>query len=68
MLEESIEISNILVKEEKIELFNKVKEETIKLPSKGKEETKKLQSKREDNIMLQIVQEETLKLPKIKNH
>jgi hypothetical protein len=35
--EESIEISSILVKEEKIELLSKVKEETIELPSKGEE-------------------------------
>jgi hypothetical protein len=68
LLEESIEISNILVKEEKIELLNKVKKETIELPSKGKEETKKLQSKRKENIVLQIVKKETLELPKIENH
>ncbi len=33
---ESIEISSILVKKEKIQLLNKVKEETIKLLSQGK--------------------------------
>jgi len=52
---ESIEISNILLKEENIEVLSKVKEETIKLLGKGKE-------------VLQIVKEETLKLPKTKNH
>ncbi len=45
MPKESIEISNILVKEEKIKLLSKVKEDTIELPSKGEEETKELQSK-----------------------
>jgi len=52
---ESIGISIILVKEVKIELLSKVKEETTKLLSKGKK-------------VLQIVKEEMLKLPKIKNH
>jgi hypothetical protein len=52
---ESIDISIILVKEVKIELLSKVKEETIKLLNKGKK-------------VLQIVKEEMLKLPKIKNH
>ncbi len=33
MPKKSIEISSILVKKEKIELFNKVKEEIIKLPN-----------------------------------
>ncbi len=60
MPKESIEISNILIKQEKIELLNKVKDETIELPKKGEEETKKLQSKGNKNIMLQIVKEETL--------
>jgi NCAIR mutase (PurE)-related protein len=48
---ESIEISNILIKEENIEVLSKVKEETIKLLSKGKK-------------VLQIVKKETIKLPK----
>jgi len=52
MLKESIEISILLVKKEKIELFNKVKEEIIKLPFNWKEETKELQSKVKENIML----------------
>jgi hypothetical protein len=64
MPKESIKISSILVKKEKIELFSKVKEEVIKL----KEKTKKLQSKAKENIMLQIVKKETLELPKIENH
>jgi hypothetical protein len=51
--QESIEISNILIKEENIEVLSKVKEETIKLFGKGKK-------------VLQIVKEETLKLPKTK--
>jgi hypothetical protein len=37
MPKESIDISNTLVKEKKIELLSKVKEEIIKLPNKGKE-------------------------------
>ncbi len=65
MPKESIEISSILIEEEKIELLRKMKEETINLPSKWNEETKKLQSKGKE--VLQIVKEETLKLPKIKN-
>jgi hypothetical protein len=68
MPKESKEISSILVKEEKIELFSKVKEEIIVLPSNKKEETKKLQSKGKENIVLQIVKGETLELPKIRNH
>jgi len=52
---ESIEISNILIKEENIEVLSKVKEETIKLLSKGKK-------------VLQIVKKETIKLPKTENH
>jgi hypothetical protein len=68
MLKESLKISSILVKDEKIKLFNKVKKEIIELPSKGKEETKELQSKRKDNIVLQIVKEETLGLPKTEHH
>jgi hypothetical protein len=52
---ESIEVSIILVKEEKIELLSKVKEETIKLFSKGKK-------------VLQIVKKKMLELPKIENH
>jgi hypothetical protein len=55
MPKESIEISNILIKEENIEVLSKVKEETIKLLGKGKK-------------VLQIVKEEMLKLPKTKNH
>jgi hypothetical protein len=65
MPKESIKISSILIKEEEIELLMKVKEETMKLLSKWKEETKKLQSKGKE--VLQIVKEETLKLPKINN-
>jgi NCAIR mutase (PurE)-related protein len=38
MPKESIKFSNILFKDEKIELFSKVKEEIIELSSKGKEE------------------------------
>ncbi len=38
------------------------------MPDNEKEETKELQSKGKENIMLQIVKEETLKLPKIENH
>jgi hypothetical protein len=68
MFEESIEISSILVKEEKIELLDKVKEEIIELPNKGKDETKELQSKGKENIVLQIVKEETLELSKTNNH
>jgi len=45
-----------------------LKEEIIELPNKGKEETKELQSKGKENIVLQIVKEGTLKLPKTKNH
>jgi hypothetical protein len=41
-LAQSIEISSLLVKEEKIELLRKVKKEIIELPHKGKEETKEL--------------------------
>jgi hypothetical protein len=55
VLKESIEISSILVKEEKIELFSKLKEETTKLFSKRKE-------------VLQIVKENMLELPKTENH
>jgi aspartyl/asparaginyl-tRNA synthetase len=51
MPKENIEISNILVKEEKIELLSKVKEEIIELRNKGKEETKKLQSKRKHSVV-----------------
>jgi hypothetical protein len=40
MPKENIDISSILVKEEKIELLNKVKEEIIELPNNWKEETK----------------------------
>jgi hypothetical protein len=40
MLKESIKISNILVKKEKIELLSKMKEEIIGLPNKAKEEMK----------------------------
>jgi hypothetical protein len=65
---EDMNISSILVKEEKIELFNKVKEEIIELTNNRKEETKELQSKGKENIVLQIVKEETLELPKIENH
>jgi hypothetical protein len=68
MLKESIEISNILIKEEKIKLLSKVEEKIIKLPNNRKEKTKKLQSKRKENIMLQIVKEETIELPKTKYH
>jgi hypothetical protein len=67
MPKESKEISSILVKEEKIELFSKVKEEIVELLDNKKEETKKLQSKRKENIVLQIVKGETLELPKIGN-
>jgi hypothetical protein len=38
------------------------------LPNNGKEETKELQSKGKENIMLQIMKEETLELPEIENH
>ncbi len=38
------------------------------MPNNGKEETKKLQSKGKKNIVLQIMKEETLELPKIENH
>ncbi len=38
------------------------------MPNNRKGKTKKLQSKGKDNIKLQIVKEETLKLPKIENH
>jgi uncharacterized radical SAM superfamily Fe-S cluster-containing enzyme len=55
VLKESIEISSILVKEEKIELLSKLKEETTKLFSKRKE-------------VLQIVKENMLELPKTENH
>jgi hypothetical protein len=68
MPKENIKFSSILVKNEKIELFSTVKEEIRKFPSKGKEETKELQSKKKENIMLQIVKEETLGLPKIEHH
>jgi hypothetical protein len=67
MPKESIKISSILVKEEKIELLSKVKEEIIKLPNNRKEETKELQSKWKENIILQIVKEETLQVPKTEN-
>jgi len=67
MPKESKEISSILVKEEKIELFSKVKEEIVELLDNKKEETKKLQSKGKENIVLQIVKRETLELPKIGN-
>ncbi len=51
MPKESIEISSIAVKEEKIKLLNKVKEEIIKLPNNGKEETKDTkQSERKHNL------------------
>jgi ABC-type sugar transport system ATPase subunit len=60
--------SSILIKKEKIELFSKVKEEIIELPNNWKEKAKELQSKVEENIMLQIVKKETLKLHKINNH
>ncbi len=51
MPKESIEISSIVVKEEKIKLLNKVKEEIIKLPNNGKEETKDTkQSERKHNL------------------
>jgi hypothetical protein len=36
VLKESIEISNTLIKEEKIELLSKMKAETIELPNKRK--------------------------------
>ncbi len=68
MFKESIEISSILVKEDKIKLLSKVKEKIIKLPNNRKEETKNLQSKGKENIMLQIVKEETIELPKTKYH
>ncbi len=68
MPKETIKISSILVKDEKIELFIIVKEEIIKLPNNWKEETKELQSKVKENIVLHIMKEETLELPKIKNH
>jgi hypothetical protein len=68
MPKESLKISSILVKDEKIDLFNKVKKEIIKLPNKGKEETKELQSRKKENKMLQILKEETLGLPKTKHH
>ncbi len=68
MPRKSIEISSILIKKEKIELFSKVKEEIIELPYNWKEKPKELQSKVKENIMLQIVKKETLKLPKIENH
>jgi hypothetical protein len=45
MSKESIEISSILVKKEKIELLSKVKCEIIELPSKGKEEPKNNRAK-----------------------
>jgi iron-sulfur cluster repair protein YtfE (RIC family) len=67
MPKESINISSILVKDEKIELFIIVKEEIIKLPNNWKEETKELQNKVKENIVLHIMKEETLELPKIKN-
>jgi hypothetical protein len=51
MHKESIEISNILIKQEKIKLFNKMKEEIIELPNKGKEETKELQSKKKHSVV-----------------
>jgi hypothetical protein len=68
MPKKSIEISSILIKEEKIELLSKMKEEIIELPNKGKEETKELQRIRKENIVLQIVKEETLELSKTNNH
>jgi hypothetical protein len=68
MPKKNIEISSILIKKEKIELFSKVKEEIIELPNNWKEKTKELQSKVKENIMLRIVKKETLKLPKIENH
>ncbi len=68
MPKESIEISSILIKKKKIELFSKMKEKIIKLPSNEKEETEELQSKRKKNMMLQIVKEETVELPKTKYH
>jgi gas vesicle protein len=52
MPKESIEISSILVKEEKIELFNKINKNIMELPNNWKEETKELQSKVKDNIVL----------------
>jgi hypothetical protein len=58
MPKESIEISRILVKEEKTKLLSKMKEVIIKLPNNGKEETNELQSKGKENIMLIIVKEE----------
>ncbi len=67
MHDESKDILSILIKEEKIELFSKVKEKIIELPNNSKEETKELQSKGKENIVLQIVKEETLDLPKIEN-
>jgi hypothetical protein len=45
-----------------------VKEKIIELPNNWKEKAKELQSKVKENIMLQIVKKETLKLPKIENH
>ncbi len=55
VLKESIEISNTLVKEEKIELLSKMKAETIELPNKRKK-------------VLQIVKKEILELSKTNNH
>ncbi len=54
MPKEGIEISSILVKDEKIELLSKMKEETIELPNKGKE-------------VSQFVKEEIVEVPKIVN-
>ncbi len=40
----------------------------MELPNNWKEETKELQSTVKENIVLQIVKEETFELPKIENH
>jgi len=66
MIRSKVPKENILVK---IELLSKLKEESIDLPTKGKEETRKLQNILKKYPILYIkVKEESIGLPKIKNH